>query len=217
MPVAILSLRFSPLLDSCFIKREPWLPWKHLPERVNWQCTRVSTLSEFCQYERYLLQSVMTLFNMMLGVICPRECFSASLALCSYEQCISGLLIVTGKFVQKRICSATLFETGETLSRQTGLSGEAQTGRLSASRGTGSKADSHFMAFSWKPILLSQPICFPLNIRREWWHSSLREAFHPLLLPVIIFVFTPPFPAYFLNKPGDFRVLQSMAPQHGLC
>lgn len=107
MPVAILSLRFSPLLDSCFIKREPWLPWKHLPERVNWQCTRVSTLSERCQYERYLLQSVMTLFNMMLGVICPRECFSASLTLCSYEH-ISGLSIVTGKIVQKRICRLSL-------------------------------------------------------------------------------------------------------------
>lgn len=35
MPVAILSLCFSPLLDYCFIIREPWLPWKYLPERVN--------------------------------------------------------------------------------------------------------------------------------------------------------------------------------------
>ena len=35
MPVAILSLCFSPLLDYCFIIRQPWLPWKHLPERVN--------------------------------------------------------------------------------------------------------------------------------------------------------------------------------------
>lgn len=31
MPVAILSLSFRPLLDYCFIKREQWLPWKHLP------------------------------------------------------------------------------------------------------------------------------------------------------------------------------------------
>lgn len=65
MPVAILSLSFSPLLDYCLIKKEPWLPQKHLPDRVNWQRTRLSTMSVHFLCELNLQQLAVMLFVQM--------------------------------------------------------------------------------------------------------------------------------------------------------
>lgn len=59
-----------------------------------------------------------------------------------YELHISELQITTKKEEKK----------GVNLSHQAGLSEEAQTGRLSASKGTGSQENSHFMAFSCGPL-----------------------------------------------------------------
>lgn len=179
MPVAILSLCFSPLLDYCFIIREPWLPWEHLPERVNnalISLHRRFIVSVNCaSYSRQWHCS-----SWCSGTFSLFTCCSASqwVHMSFIFHCFGRKNIFFFSFLKQADLPWTRSESlssGQSVWRGPDWEALCQqrhwiTGKLSL----------HGLLM-WL-ALQSQLICFSLNIRGGWWHSSLQEE---LLLPLL--------------------------------
>ena len=130
MPLAILSLCFSPLLEYRFIKKRALVSMETSTREGS---TRLSTLSVHCQCELYHI----TVSNDTICRDAVRRLFV-----------LMFLRIWTAHFsvFDNQNDQIITIKTRVNPSHQAGPSEEAWTGRLSASKGTGSQGNSHLMS-----------------------------------------------------------------------